>query len=116
MLKIDEGWLCQGKTGYGQRSLHMSGKGVEMEEKKQKHYVYILECNDGTYYTGWTTCLERRLAVHNSGKGAKYTRSRGPVRLIYHEEFETKEEAMSREYAIKQLTRKQKEQLLTGRS
>lgn len=76
------------------------------------NYVYILECKDGTYYTGWTTCLERRLEEHNSGKGAKYTRSRGPVRLIYQEEFETKEEAMSREYAIKQLTRQEKERLV----
>lgn len=76
------------------------------------NYVYILECRDGTYYTGWTTCLERRLEMHNSGKGAKYTRSRGPVKLIYYEQFETKEEAMSREYAIKQLTRKEKERLM----
>lgn len=75
------------------------------------NYVYMVECCDGTFYTGWTTCLERRLKAHNSGKGAKYTRSRGPVKLIYYEEFATKEEAMRREYEIKQLTRKEKEGL-----
>lgn len=75
------------------------------------NYVYMVECSDGTFYTGWTTCLERRLKAHNSGKGAKYTRSRGPVKLIYYEEFATKEEAMRREYEIKHLTRKEKEGL-----
>lgn len=83
-----------------------------MEEKKRNNYVYIVECKDGTFYTGWTTCLERRVEEHNSGKGAKYTRGRGPVKMIYHEEFETKEEAMRREYAIKRLSRKEKEQLV----
>lgn len=76
------------------------------------NYVYILECADGTYYTGWTTCLKRRVREHNSGKGAKYTRSKRPVTLKYYEEFETKEEAMRREYAIKQLTRAEKKKLL----
>lgn len=79
------------------------------------NYVYILECADGTYYTGWTTCLERRIEEHNSGKGAKYTRGRGPVKIVYHEAFETKEEAMSREYAIKKLTRKEKEFLIKSK-
>lgn len=79
------------------------------------NYVYILECADGTYYTGWTTCLGRRIEEHNSGKGAKYTRGRGPVKIVYHEAFETKEEAMSREYAIKKLTRKEKEFLIKSK-
>lgn len=73
-------------------------------------YTYILRCADGTFYTGWTNDLEKRLQAHNAGKGAKYTRPlhRRPVRLVYVEAFPTKEEAMSREYAIKQLDRRQK--------
>jgi putative endonuclease len=76
------------------------------------NYTYIVECKDGTLYTGWTTDLERRMKAHNSGKGAKYTRSRLPVVLRYYESFETKQEAMRREYEIKQLTRKEKEKLI----
>ncbi len=76
------------------------------------HYVYILKCADGTYYTGWTTDLRKRVRVHNAGNGAKYTRSRLPVEIIYHEEFGQKGEALKREYAIKQMTREQKEQLI----
>ncbi len=72
------------------------------------NYTYILRCGDGTLYTGWTNDLEKRLAAHNAGKGGKYTRSRLPVELIYREEHETKEEAMRREWQIKQLTREQK--------
>ncbi len=79
------------------------------------YYIYILECADGTWYTGWTTDPERRLKVHNSGKGAKYTRSRRPVRLIYTETFETAVEAQRREYAIKRLTRAQKEAIVAGK-
>lgn len=77
------------------------------------NYTYILKCNDGTLYTGWTNHLEKRLKDHNDGKGAKYTKPRRPVELVYYEEFESKEEAMKREYAIKQLNRKQKEDLIT---
>ncbi|ETT88312.1 GIY-YIG nuclease family protein [Viridibacillus sp. FSL R5-0477] len=77
-------------------------------EKNNKHLMYVLECGDGTYYTGYTNDLEHRLGVHNQGKGAKYTRARLPVRCIYFEEYETKQEAMRAEYAFKQLTRKQK--------
>ena len=77
------------------------------------NYTYIVQCADGTLYTGWTTCLKKRLNDHNEGKaGAKYTRSKRPVKLVYYEGFETKEEAMRREYAIKQLTRKQKLNLM----
>ena len=76
------------------------------------NYVYILECADGTWYTGWTNDLERRVKTHNSGQGAKYTRSRLPVRLIYSEEYETAVEAQRREYAIKQMTRRRKEILV----
>lgn len=80
------------------------------------NYTYILKCSDNTFYTGWTTDLKKRLAVHNSGKGAKYTRARLPVSLVYYEEFPTKQEAMRREYAIKQLSRREKESLITSHS
>lgn len=76
------------------------------------NYVYIIECKDNTYYTGWTTNLERRIKAHNNGNGAKYTKARRPVKLIYYEEFPDKKQALKREYAIKQLTRKQKELLI----
>ena len=77
------------------------------------NYTYIVQCADGTLYTGWTNFLQKRLKAHNEGKaGAKYTRSKRPVKLVYYEGFETKEEAMRREYAIKQLTRKQKLNLM----
>ena len=75
-------------------------------------WTYILRCADGTYYTGWTNDPERRLRAHNAGRGAKYTRSRLPVELVFLESFETKEEAMSREWHIKHLTRMQKQILI----
>ena len=78
----------------------------------EQNYTYILECADGTLYCGWTNNLDRRLKAHNEGKGAKYTRSRRPVALVYYEAFSTKEEAMRREYEIKQLPRKKKEELI----
>ena len=77
-------------------------------------YTYVLRCADGTLYTGWTNDLEKRLAAHNEGCGAKYTRARLPVELAYFERHATKEEAMSREYAIKQLTRAQKDALIAS--
>lgn len=83
-----------------------------MAHRLKKNYVYILKCADGTYYTGWTTDPEKRVRVHNSGKGAKYTRPRRPVELIYTEEYWNKTDAQSREYAIKQLTRAEKEELI----
>lgn len=72
------------------------------------NYTYILECKDGSLYTGWTNDLEKRIKAHNDGKGAKYTKTRRPVKLVYFETFETKEEAMSREYAIKRFKRAEK--------
>ena len=75
------------------------------------HHVYVLECNDGTYYTGYTTDVERRVAEHDAGDGAKYTRGRTPVELVHTERFETRSAAMSREYEIKQLSRSEKEAL-----
>ncbi|SFL26072.1 putative endonuclease [Halogranum rubrum] len=76
------------------------------------HYVYIVECHDDSYYTGYTTDVERRVSEHNDGTGAKYTRGRTPVDLVYTESYDSKSAAMSREYEIKQLTRRQKERLV----
>lgn len=76
------------------------------------HYVYIVLCKDYTYYTGYTTDIERRLKAHNECKGAKYTKSRVPVELVYKECYETKSEAMKREYAIKQMKRSEKVKLI----
>ena len=74
--------------------------------------VYILRCGDGTLYTGWTKDLEKRFRTHAAGKGAKYTRARLPVTLVYTEVFETEHEARSRECGIKRLTRSQKLSLI----
>ena len=75
------------------------------------NYTYIVKCADGTLYTGWTNCLQKRMKAHNEGKnGAKYTRTKRPV---YYEGFSTKEEAMRREYEIKQFTRNKKLELLS---
>lgn len=75
-------------------------------------YVYILQCGDGTYYTGSTTDLERRITAHASGQGAKYTRGRGPLKLVYQERVESWSDALRREAAIKRLTRAQKNALI----
>ena len=79
------------------------------------NYTYIVKCADSTLYTGWTNDLNKRIKAHNSGKGAKYTRNRGPVELRYLEESGTKEEAMQKEAAYKKLTRKQKEALILSK-
>ncbi len=78
------------------------------------NFCYMLRCGDGTLYTGWTKDLEQRLQTHNAGRGGKYTRSRLPVELVYREKFETKEEAMSREWHLKRLTRQEKLRLIAG--
>ncbi|MEJ6949523.1 GIY-YIG nuclease family protein [Natronospora cellulosivora (SeqCode)] len=80
--------------------------------KSKKHYTYIVECADGTYYTGYTTDVERRVKEHNQGKGAKYTKARKPVALLHYEEFKTRSEAMKREYEIKNLSRQEKEAII----
>lgn len=79
------------------------------------NYIYILECSDKTLYTGWTNNLEKRIEMHNKGKGAKYTRGRGPVRLLYFEEFDDKIEAQKREYKIKKMKRVDKQKLIEQR-
>ncbi len=80
------------------------------------NYAYILRCGDGSLYSGWTNDLQKRVEVHNAGKGAKYTRARLPVALAYYETFESKEEAMSREYQFKQLSREEKLCLIEGKN
>lgn len=78
------------------------------------NYTYILKCADDTLYCGWTNDLEKRLAAHNAGTAAKYTRTRRPVNLVYYEEFETKQEAMSREFHIKRMSRHEKLELINS--
>lgn len=81
-------------------------------QENREHIVYMLKCKDSTLYTGYTTDLARRVKEHEEGKGAKYTRGRGPFQVVYIERQETKEEAMRREYEIKQLSRKEKVKLI----
>ena len=76
-------------------------------------YCYIVECVDGTYYTGWAVDPERRVAVHNKGRGAKYTKMRLPVKLVYVEELPDRPSAMKREIAIKKMTRERKKKLFS---
>lgn len=76
-------------------------------------FVYFVKCRDNTLYCGYTNDLQKRIETHNKGKGAKYTIKRRPVRLVYFEQYETKSEAMKREYALKQLTRAEKEKVIS---
>ena len=78
------------------------------------NYVYILRCSDDTLYCGWTNDLEARVTAHNSGRGAKYTRSRLPAELVYSEEYESRSEAMRREWHIKRLSRSEKLELIAS--
>ncbi|MCI9058330.1 MAG: GIY-YIG nuclease family protein [Lachnospiraceae bacterium] len=80
--------------------------------KEKQNITYILRCSDGTLYTGWTNHLDKRVKDHNAGRGARYTRGRGPVELAYQEMHDTKQEAMQREAQIKKMTRKEKEKLI----
>jgi putative endonuclease len=75
-------------------------------------FTYFVRCRDGSFYCGYTNDLKKRIEVHNSGKGAKYTSKKRPVKLVYFEEFLTKSDAMKREYALKQLSRREKEDLI----
>lgn len=85
-----------------------------MKEEPKKYYTYLMRCADGTYYCGYTDDIEKRAAAHNSGRGAKYTRTRLPVTPVYAEAFDTKKEAMSREWHIKRFSRRQKEELIAS--
>lgn len=80
------------------------------------NYVYLLRCADGSLYCGWTTDLVRRLNEHNRGKGAKYTRSRLPAELIYYEIYEDRHEALSREWHLKRMSRKEKNLLISSKA
>ena len=86
----------------------LKGNMFENEYRPYKNYTYILECADKSLYCGWTNHLGERVAAHNAGRGAKYTKSRRPVTLVYFEEFDTKQEAMRREWEVKRLSRSQK--------
>lgn len=77
-----------------------------------KNFVYVIKCKDGSLYTGWTTDIDKRIEAHNAGKGAKYTRGRGPVSLVHLEEFDDKLEAQRRERQIKKLTPRAKRKLI----
>lgn len=89
-----------------------NGVGSMARSTDGDHFVYVLECSDGTFYTGYTTDVERRLAEHESGEGARYTRGRTPVELCHVEAFDSRSAAMSREYEIKQLSRDRKAEIL----
>lgn len=80
------------------------------------NYVYILRCGDGSLYTGWTNELTQRVAAHAAGRGGKYTRSHLPVELVYTESFDTREQALSREWHIKRMTRQQKLALIHAKN
>ena len=80
--------------------------------EKEIYYIYILRCRDGSLYTGWTNDMAKRIEAHNKGQGAKYTKGRGPMELIYHEEYSNKSEALKREYAIKRFSKAQKLELI----
>lgn len=86
---------------------------MQMKEGNM-NYTYMVRCADGSLYTGWTTDLSGRVRCHNKGRGAKYTRPRLPVTLVYYEIFDTKEDALKREAAIKKLSKKRKEELVAG--
>ena len=79
-----------------------------------KFFVYIVECSDGTYYTGYTPDIEKRIKLHNAGRGAKYTRDRRPIKLLWHKEYKQFKNAFLEEKRIKKLTRKQKEKLVSN--
>lgn len=87
---------------------------ISVNQGVNMNYVYILKCRDDSLYTGWTNNLPKRIQAHNKGKGAKYTKARLPVELVYYEEFEDKIVAMKREYGIKSLTRKEKLSLISN--
>ncbi|MEH7084913.1 GIY-YIG nuclease family protein [Neobacillus drentensis] len=80
--------------------------------EKNEHFFYVLTCKDGSLYGGYTNNLEKRIKMHNEGKGAKYTRGRGPVELTYYRCYENKGDALRAEYNFKQLTRKKKDEFL----
>ena len=94
----------------------LNDASVQGDESKEMHYIYLVRCSDDSLYCGWTTDLKRRIDAHNGhiSGGAKYTRGRRPVTLIYAESFHQKQEAQRREYAIKRMTKTKKLRLIKG--
>ena len=94
----------------------LNDASVQGDESKEMHYIYLVRCSDDSLYCGWTTDLKRRIDAHNGyiPGGAKYTRGRRPVTLIYAESFHQKQEAQRREYAIKRMTKTKKLRLIKG--
>ena len=113
-LIAGQGIFAEAAVREGFMILDVEDAPEKMSMQKEKNYVYILRCADGTLYCGWTTDPEARLAAHNSGKGAKYTRSRLPVELVWQEAFEDRHEALSREWHIKRMSREKKLALIAG--
>lgn len=107
----DEGIREAAKTS---RDASGDAANADALELETKHYMYVLECADGTLYTGYTVDVEARVATHNAGKGAKYTAARRPVKLLAAATFQTKHDAMSAEYHFKQLSRSQKVELISA--
>lgn len=95
---------------------NLKEKNTDSQEESRENYTYLVKCADGTYYCGWTTDLKNRMKAHNNGTGAKYTRGRGPVNLVYYETFQTREGAMKREAQIKKMTRERKTRLILEKS
>lgn len=87
-----------------------------MAEKTKQHFTYVLQCKDGTLYTGYTTDIERRIKMHEQGKGAKYTRGRGPFKLLFQQACDSKSEALQLEATIKSYSRYEKLQFIKERS
>lgn len=105
------------KSPYERMLKALSAKGKSSPSgRKEKWYLYILECQDGKFYTGITKDMERRLKVHNEGKGASFTRARLPVKMIYYETLKSRTQALVREFAVKSLPRKKKEELVASGS
>ena len=94
----------------------LNDASVQGDESKEMHYIYLVRCSDDSLYCGWTTDLKRRIDAHNGDipGGAKYTRGRRPVTLVYSESFHQKQEAQRREYAIKRMTKTKKLRLIKG--
>ena len=94
----------------------LNDASVQGDESKEMHYIYLMRCSDDSLYCGWTTDLKRRIDAHNGHipGGAKYTRGRRPVTLVYAESFHQKQEAQRREYAIKRMTKTKKLRLIKG--
>ena len=97
---------------------HMIGEEEPLSRDREviKNYVYLLRCVDDSLYCGWTTDVKQRIKAHNEGNGAKYTKSRRPVELVYYETYEDRHEALSREWHIKRLSRKEKLELIEKRN